>query len=72
MMDKTGSGRGTSLRHYPIIHMEGLMKTTKNFSHDSRPPGRDLNMGSPKYEAEMLATRPKSLLEHLVARTETM
>jgi hypothetical protein len=29
-------------------------------------------MGSPKYEAEMLATRPKSLLEHLVARTETM
>jgi hypothetical protein len=29
---------------------EGLRKTTKNLSQDSRSPGPDLNPGTPEYE----------------------
>jgi hypothetical protein len=36
---------------HPSIFLEGLRKTTKNLSHDSRSPGRDLNTGPPEYEA---------------------
>jgi hypothetical protein len=31
----------------------------EKLSRDSRSPGRDLNTGCPKYEAELLMTRPR-------------
>jgi hypothetical protein len=36
--------------------MEGLRKTTKRLSEDSRSPGRDLKAGPPTYEVGMLIT----------------
>jgi hypothetical protein len=39
--------------------LTGLRKTTKKLSQDSRYPDRDLNPGPPKYDAEMLTTRPR-------------
>jgi hypothetical protein len=45
--DMEGSGRGIILRFYSAISLEGLGKPTKNLSHDSRSPGRNLNTGSP-------------------------
>jgi hypothetical protein len=36
--------------------VEGLRITTKNLSHDSRSPGRDINPGPPEYEAGVLLT----------------
>jgi hypothetical protein len=39
------------------ICLEGLRKTTKNLSQDSRSPGRDLNPGPPEYKAGVLTTR---------------
>jgi hypothetical protein len=41
------------------IFLEGLMKTTKDLSQDSRFPGRDLNPGPPEYEAVVLTTQPR-------------
>jgi hypothetical protein len=61
-MNGKGCGRKRSwpnLRYYPGICLEGLRKATKNFSQDSRSPGRDLNSGPPEYEAGMLTTRPR-------------
>jgi hypothetical protein len=34
--------------------MEGLRKTVKNLSQDSRSPGRTVNPGAAKYEAGVL------------------
>jgi hypothetical protein len=34
----------SNLRDHPSICLEGLTKTTKNFSKDSREPGRNLNL----------------------------
>jgi hypothetical protein len=45
-----GSSRGLILRTYPGIHLEGLRKTTKTLSQNSRPQGRDLNSGPPENE----------------------
>jgi hypothetical protein len=45
-----GSGRGLILRQYFGMCLEGLWKTTKNVSQDSRFTGRDLNRGPPEYE----------------------
>jgi hypothetical protein len=42
----------------PGIWLEGLRKTTKIISQDSRSPGRDLNKVPSEYEAVVLATRP--------------
>jgi hypothetical protein len=47
-----------NLRYYPKIQLEGLRKTTKNLSQDSRSQGRDLNLGPPKYEVGVLTTTP--------------
>jgi hypothetical protein len=60
------SGRGLIIRFYLGIHLEGLRKTTKNLGHDSRSRGRDLNSGSPVYEAGVLVTRPKRLVMTIV------
>jgi hypothetical protein len=57
--DAEESGSGLILRHYPSICLEGLRKTTKNLSQDSRPPGRDLNPAPPEYESGVLDTRPR-------------
>jgi hypothetical protein len=40
----------------------------KTLGQDSRSPGRDLNPGSPEYEAGVLITRPRrsELIYHLV------
>jgi hypothetical protein len=45
------------LSSYPRIRLEGLRKTMKNLSQDSRSRGRDLNTGLPEYEAGVLTTR---------------
>jgi hypothetical protein len=36
-------------KYYPGTYLEGLIKTTKNLSHDSHCPGRDSNPAPPKY-----------------------
>jgi hypothetical protein len=51
-----------NLRYYSGICLEGLRKTTKNLSQDSRSPGRDLDPGPPEYEAGVLTTRPLVLV----------
>jgi hypothetical protein len=40
-----------------VAYFNGLRKTTQNLTQDSRSPGRDLNLGPPKYEALVLTTR---------------
>jgi hypothetical protein len=45
-----------NLRYYPGICLEGLSKMMRNISQDSRSPERDLNSGSPEYEARVLTT----------------
>jgi hypothetical protein len=57
MMNWKGCGRmrpRPNLRYYPSICMEGLRKTTKNLSQNSRCPGRDLNSWSPEYKEGVL------------------
>jgi hypothetical protein len=43
-----------ALRHCPDICLEGLRKTTKHLSQDSRSPNRDLNLVALEYEAGVL------------------
>jgi hypothetical protein len=61
--DLEGSGSGLIVRYYVGIFLEGLSKTTKNFSQDSRSRGRDLNPGTPENEAGVLNTRPQRSVE---------
>jgi hypothetical protein len=61
MMNWKGCGRKqswSSLSCYPRICLEGLRKTAKNLSQDSRSPGRDLNTVPPKCEG-VLSTQPQ-------------
>jgi hypothetical protein len=53
--DVEGSGRGL-FRYSPGIFLEGLGKTTENFSQDIRSPGLDLKPRPPEYKAELLTT----------------
>jgi hypothetical protein len=39
--------------------LDGMRKTTKTLSQDSRSSGRDLNPGPPVYEAGVLTTRTR-------------
>jgi hypothetical protein len=41
-------GRGSGLRHYPSIYPYGVRKPERFLTQDSR----DLNPGTPEYEAE--------------------
>jgi hypothetical protein len=50
--------------YYPGIRLEGLKKTTETLGKGSRFLGRDLNPGSPKYEAGVLTTRPRRTMRH--------
>jgi hypothetical protein len=64
-MNWKGCGRKRlwpNLTYYIGMFMEGLRKTTNNLSPDSRSPGRDLNLGPCKYEAELLTAQPRSLV----------
>jgi hypothetical protein len=47
------------------ICLEGLKKTMKNLSLNSRSPGRDLNTGPPEYEIWVLTTRPRCSLDFI-------
>jgi hypothetical protein len=53
MMQWKGFGKRSwpNLRYYPRIRLEGLRKTTKTLSQDSRSQIRNLTPGPPKYEA---------------------
>jgi hypothetical protein len=46
-----------NFRYYRGICLEVVRKSTKNFSHDGRSSGRDLNPVPPEYEAGVLTTR---------------
>jgi hypothetical protein len=45
-----------NIRYYPGNCLQGLRKTTKDLSHDSRSLVRDLNTGSPKYGTGVITT----------------
>jgi hypothetical protein len=74
-MNWKGWGRKRSwlnLSYYPSIFLEGLRKTTKNFSQDTRSPGRDLNPGPPEFEAGVLTTQARrSVASYRVLGTTT-
>jgi hypothetical protein len=53
-----GSGRILILRYYTGIRLEGLRKSTRILSQDSRSSVRKLNPGPIQYEAGVLITRP--------------
>jgi hypothetical protein len=46
-----GSGRSLIFKVLSQYLPGGLLKTTKNISHDFRCPGRDLKPGPPEHEA---------------------
>jgi hypothetical protein len=54
--DLVGSGCGLILKYYPGFRLDGLRKTTKKFSRDSRGP--ESNPGPPEYEVGVLTTQP--------------
>jgi hypothetical protein len=47
------------LSYNPAICLLGLRKTAKYLSHNSLSPGRHLNPGPPKHEADVLTTWPR-------------
>jgi hypothetical protein len=62
IINSKGCGRKRSppnFGYYPGICREGLRKTMKNLSQDTRSPSRDLKPGPPEYEAGVLTTRPR-------------
>jgi hypothetical protein len=60
------SGRWLISRYYTEICLQGLRKTTKSLSQDSRSPGRDLNLRPPG----VLTNRSQSSVRHLFQKTE--
>jgi hypothetical protein len=57
--DVEGTGHGPILRYYLSICLEGLRKTAKNISQDSRSQSRDSNPGPLEHDAGVLTTRPQ-------------
>jgi hypothetical protein len=53
-----GSDRGLILTCYPGNHLKEMGKTTKA-CQNIRSPGRNLNMGPPKYETGVITTLPR-------------
>jgi hypothetical protein len=67
--DLKGSGSGLILRYYPGISMEGLRKTTKNLSQDSRSPGPRFDPGTSRTRSRRVnhsTTNFELGLQHLV------
>jgi hypothetical protein len=56
--DVEGSSRGLILRYYPEIYLQGLKKTTKTLSQDSRYTGRGYRSLPPEYEVGMPTSGP--------------
>jgi hypothetical protein len=56
----------TSVNFYQTC-TKGLKKTTRSLSHNSWPPGQDMNQRRPEYKAEVLIT----LLQHSIANMVT-
>jgi hypothetical protein len=54
------NGRGILLRYCFNMYFEGVRKTTKALSQDSRYSDQDMNPGPPEYEAGVLTTRARS------------
>jgi hypothetical protein len=46
-------------KYSPDICLQGLRKTMKSITRDSRSPGHDLNPGLPEYEAGVLTILPR-------------
>jgi len=51
--------------YYPGICLKGLSKTTKNIRDDSRSSSRDLDPGTPEYEARVLPNRPRHSVQKM-------
>jgi hypothetical protein len=51
-----GPVTGTLTTTPPRRRLKGLRKTPKTLGQDSRYPGRDLDLGPPKYKAGVLTT----------------
>jgi hypothetical protein len=47
-----------NLRHYFGVRLNGLRESTKDFDQDIRISGRNLNVGTLKFETGVLTTRP--------------
>jgi hypothetical protein len=45
-------------------HLPGTEENHKNLSQDSRFLGKDLNLGPPEYEVEILTTQPQLTLKY--------
>jgi hypothetical protein len=67
MEDLKGSRRVLILR-YIGIRLEGLKKTTKNLSQNSR----NLNPGPPKCESGLLTSQPRRLLPRMNKATPSL
>jgi hypothetical protein len=48
------------IKYYLSIHLEKLVKTTKNFSQDSECPERDSNQAPDEHNSEALSADPAS------------
>jgi hypothetical protein len=70
-MNWEGFGRKRSLLNFEVISRHspgGTEETRQTPQSDSRSPGRAFNLGSPKYEAEVLTTRPRrSVVKHCIS-----
>jgi hypothetical protein len=62
-----GSGCSLIWREYPGTFLKELRKT-KNLSHDTGSPGRDLNTGPPEYEG-VPTTRPRRSVTLVLLKT---
>jgi hypothetical protein len=56
--DVKGSYSGLTLRYYPGTGLDGLRKTTKNFSQNSMCSGWDANQAPPAHNSEALPFKP--------------
>jgi hypothetical protein len=64
-----GGDRGSIYcRYYPGIFLDGLRKTSKTLSQDSRSLGRNLDPGPPEYEAGVLTTRQQGSVPPCIVR----
>jgi hypothetical protein len=71
-MNWKGCGSKRSWSNVKVLHQNlpgRTEKTTENLNHDSLSPGRNLNPGSPEYEAGVLTTRPQSSVLPFNARS---
>jgi hypothetical protein len=56
------------LGYYPSIRLQVLRKTTITSTLDDLSPGRDFNLRPPKYEAQVLISRPQRSVRRYIWR----